>query len=162
MADYSAHLKKAKRNLYLVSGINKAFNEDWDWQVTIAYYAAVHLMNAHLAKKGNLHYKTHVDVKNALFSSLSVCKVPDDIYLSFVKLENYSRRSRYLCHEDIEKTEDSKEYPTYDKHLKKALGYLDKILIFFNKEYGESFDRQEIDCLEIKSTIYFYFSYKKH
>ncbi len=159
MADYQAHVKQAKKNLYLISGINQHLKESWDWQVTIAYYAAVHLMNAHLAKKANLHYKTHVDVKNALFMTLSTCKIPEDIYTSFVKLENYSRRSRYLCHEDIEKTDEAKEYLTYDKHLKKCLGYLDKILTFFNSEYQEDFDKQNIDCIELKNVNLRYFQY---
>jgi len=159
MADYQDHIKQANKNLTILGGINNQFNQNWDWQVTAAYYTAVHLMNGHLAKTANLHYKTHADVKNALFASLSPCKVPDDIYTAFVKLENYSRRSRYLCHEDVEKTDDSLVYLTYDRHLKKSLGYLDKILSFFSSKYGESFEEISIKCLELKNLKLTHFKY---
>ena len=161
MADYQAHIAQAKRNLTFLAGINQQLTDTWDWQVTAAYYVAVHLMNGHLAKKANLHYKTHADVKNALFARLSPCKIPDDIYTSFVKLENLSRRSRYLCNDDIPKNDDTIMYQTYDKHLKKALQYLDKIMVFFCTEYGVIFDKQKIDCIEMKVVLLSYFEYKQ-
>ena len=87
MADYQAHIAQAKKSPAFLSGINQKLNDTWDWQVTTAYYVAVHLMNGHLARRANLHYKTHADVKNALFAQLSPCKILDYVYTSFIKLE---------------------------------------------------------------------------
>src|SRR6201996_3496254 len=144
MADYQSHLNQAKKNLQILADVNKTIHNSWDWQVTLCYYVAVHLMNAHLAIKANLHYKTHVDVKNALFSSTSPCKIPEDIYLDFAKLENYSRRARYLCNDNPHNHDSDRAFLTYDKHLKKSLILLDRILKYFSIEYEESFDKESI------------------
>jgi hypothetical protein len=116
MADFQAHITQAKRNLAILSQISLNVNDSWDWQITCAYYTAVHLMNAHLAKTVNLHYRTHVDVKKALYNEAWPCKVSDDVYTAYSILENYSRRARYLCHETIEQTNDSIAYFIYDRH----------------------------------------------
>ncbi|MFI5136565.1 MAG: hypothetical protein ACHQIM_01975 [Sphingobacteriales bacterium] len=160
MANFDDHIRQAKGNLSILSEFNNKIANGWDWQVTIAYYIAVHLMNAHLAKKANLHYKTHEQVKNALFSATSVGKIPEDVYLSYVKLEGLSRRSRYLCHENNAGLE-SLPYLTYDKHFKKALKNLDRILKFFDGEYKISFKAINIDCIEVKDDKLIYFNYLK-
>ena len=87
MADYQAHINQAKKNLTILSGISKQIDKSWDWQVTCCYYVAVHLMNSHIAKTANLHYKTHEKVKTALYDPMSTCKIPDDTYAAYIKLE---------------------------------------------------------------------------
>jgi hypothetical protein len=162
MADYQAHINQAKKNLVILSSISQRVDQSWDWQVTCAYYVAVHLMNAHIAKSANLHYKTHEKVKNALYDSLSPCKIPDDIYTSYVKLENLSRRARYLCHDDPETAVDAAHaFFTYDKHLKKAIIQLDKLLNYFSNLYNENLGSTEINCIEIKSLSLSNFKYKQ-
>jgi len=160
MADFQAHIKQAKKNLKNLSEASLKINDSWDWQVTISYYVAVHLMNARLADKLNLHYKTHKDVKIALYNSSLPCKVPDDIYTAYVSLENLSRRARYLCHEDSTMSNETGFY-TYDRHLKKALLKLDILLNYFAKEYNITFEKCAIDCLDIKSQIMTNFFYKQ-
>lgn len=162
MADYQDHINQAKKNLLILAEVNKSIPNSWDWQVTISYYVAVHLINGHLAKKANLHYKTHVDVKNAIYSTIPACNVPQDVYLAFGKLENYSRRARYLCHDDMKSNDDTKAYLTYDRHLRKALQYLDTMLSYFSSEYGEQFPNYSIDCIEIKNLTLKYFKYIKY
>jgi hypothetical protein len=161
MADFQAHITQAKKNLANLSEISLKINDSWDWQVTCAYYTAVHLMNAHLAKTVNLHYKTHVDVKKALYNDAWPCKIPDDIYTSYSILENYSRRARYLCHENIDSNDDTKAYLTYDKHLKKMLKNLDDILVYFTKTHNITFQKVGIDCVEIRGITLNYFFYAK-
>jgi hypothetical protein len=160
VAAFDDHIRQAKGNISILSEFNKKIDNGWDWQVTIAYYVAVHLMNAHLAKKANLHYKTHESVKNALFSITSVAKIPDDIYTAYVKLEGLSRRSRYLCHEDSS-SQLHLPFLTYDKHLKKALKNLDKVISFINAEYNIQFNKADMDCIEIKDDQLSYFQYKR-
>ena len=160
MAGFDDHIRQAKGNISILSEFNQKILNGWDWQVTISYYVAVHLMNAHLAKKANLHYKTHEQVKNALFNDLSVAKIPDDIYTGYVKLEGLSRRSRYLCNET---STDQMEltFLTYDKHLKKALKNLDKIILYMSKEYNITFNKVNIDCIEIKDESLAFFTYQR-
>jgi hypothetical protein len=161
MADFQAHITQAKKNLAILSEINLKISNSWDWQVTCAYYCAVHIMNARLAKTFNLHYKTHVDVKKALYNSASPCKISDDVYTAYAILENYSRRARYLCHEQAGQTDGTIAYLTFDKHLKKTLKNLDLILVYFASKYGIAFIKVSIDCIEIKNLSLSYFVYKQ-
>src|ERR1700744_2651067 len=161
MADFQAHITQAKKNLATLSEISLNIQNSWDWQVTCAYYTAVNLVNAHLANTVNQHYKTHVDVKKALYNDKWPCKIPDDIYTAYSILENFSRRARYLCHDAVDKTDDSIAYLIYDKHLKKALKNLDLMLSYFSNLYGISFGKYPIDCIEIRDVQLKYFIYKK-
>ena len=61
MADFDSHVLQAKRNLEFIGSITST--ENFEWQVTISFYVAVHLINAHLARSSNLHYRTHNQVE---------------------------------------------------------------------------------------------------
>ena len=137
MASFDDHISQAKGNLTFLTGVNLNFNSNWDWQVTICFYVAVHLMNGHLAKKANLHYRTHNDVKNGInpHNPTAVYKVPEDIYLAYCKLEGLSRRARYLCHEEATAGTEGQTHVTHDKHFAKAVKNLDKILVYFKDQY---------------------------
>lgn len=151
MASFDEHIEQANKNLSFLSSINKS-QIYWDWQVTVSFYAAVHFVNAHLAKVANLHYRTHEDVKNALnpYNTTSLCKIPEEIYLSYAKLELLSRRSRYLCH-DSKKNDNEYAQFTYDKHFAKAIRHLDVIINYFKDKYGFSCNAQTIKCSELSN-----------
>ena len=150
MASFDEHINQAKRNLAFLIEVNSNNNSNWDWQVTICFYIGVHLINAHLARIGNLHYRNHEDVRNAIspVSTLSVCQLPQDIYLSYVKLEGLSRRARYLCNENFQIT-DTRQFLTYDKHFAKAIKNLDRILIHFKNTYKINFNSPQITCIDL-------------
>lgn len=158
MAIHEEHVTQAKKNLHTLQAVSLTVPDSWDWQVTIAYYVAVHLMNSHLAAVSDLHYRTHEAVKNALYNPLSPCKIPDEVYTSYVKLERLSRRARYLCHEDSNSTD---RHFTYDKHLKKALLRLDVIINYFNEIYQCNIEPIEIDCIELSNLALVNFKYKR-
>ena len=162
MADFNDHIDQAKKNIEFLQGINANLNDFWDWQVTCCFYIAVHLVNAHLAKKANLHYRSHEEVANAInpYNVLSITKLAEPVYLCYEKLRGLSRRSRYLTHEKAKQKDDEFYHPTVDKHLAKALYKLDEIMIYFEQEYKISFDVIEIDCIEIKTASLKYFKYK--
>src|SRR5690606_26414230 len=122
------------KNVEVLQGINNNVPESWDWQVTTSFYSAVHLVNAHLAAVADLHYRTHNDVKVALYKETSLAKVPDAIYLSYTKLELLSRRARYLCSDDPN-ADVSHGFLTHDKHLRKALHHLDVLITYFSEKY---------------------------
>jgi len=116
MANYNAHITQAKKNLYFLNSITDTNN--FEWQVTVCFYVAVHLINAHLAKQVNQHYRSHGQVDLAINSRnpMSPARLTDDLYLAYNKLFNLSRRARYLIHDDKENT-DTKEFLTYSIHL---------------------------------------------
>lgn len=149
MASYEAHIDQAKKNLAFLISNNSRDSPHWDWQVTICYYVAVHLANAHLAKAANMHYRTHEAVKNALCPHpLSLTQLPEAVYLAFAKLEGLSRRSRYLCHDSPCNREEIAFF-TYDKHFAKAIKNLDKLLCHFKALYGIYFVNLEVKCADL-------------
>ena len=157
MASFSEHLKQAEHNLDFLKSISKDYSEYWDWRVTTTFYTAVHIINAHLDKSVNKHYRSHQDVSLALNPNiaLSISKVPMDVYLAYEKLSNLSRRSRYLIKEDLtDKT--ANVFITYDKHLARALKNLDTIESWFSSEYKITFPAIELHCLELKSGLKYF------
>ena len=88
MANFSEHISQAKRNLTFLKSINALENNNWDWQVTAAFYSAVHLINAHLATKADLHYRSHKKVDDAInpYSPLSLTKLNEKEFLAYKKL----------------------------------------------------------------------------
>lgn len=159
MALFAAHLDQAKRNLSFLESVNKNIQERYDWQVTICFYVAVHLINAYLADKENSHYRSHSDVEAAINPYGGSCTVSDNVFTSFKKLRNLSRRSRYLIHETPSKDADGLCHLTYDVHLNKAVRYLDTILSFINLIYKtEDIPITKISCSGINFSGLRYFS----
>jgi hypothetical protein len=149
VAKFSEHINQAKSNLNFLKSILNS-KEYWDWKVTVSFYIAVHLINAHLANKANLHYRSHDKVDKALnpYSPISVTKLSENNYLAYTKLQGLSRRSRYLVHDKPgNKSEDN--HFTHEKHFIRAIKNLDKVLKFISNEYKVSFD-----ILDIKSEYY--------
>ncbi len=152
MATFEEHINQARWNLTFLGETNLKSQHYWDWQVTICFYVAVHLVNAHLAKCANLHYRTHEDVKNAInpHNPLSICKVDIGIYLSYAKIEGLSRRARYLCHDDSKNFSQESHF-THDKHFAKAIRKLDTIISYFAKRYQVNFTPISIACTDLSN-----------
>ena len=140
MAAFSEHIQQAKWNLKFLEETNSKSRSFWDWQVTTSFYVAVHVVNAHLAQVANLHYRSHEDVKNAInpYQPLALGQIDLDVYLAYVKLEGFSRRSRYLCHDNMD-DHSIDAHLTYDKHFTKAIKKLDQVLIYFADKYSIPF-----------------------
>ncbi len=151
MASFNEHIKQAKSNLNFLDLVNNKSQSHWDWQVTICFYTAVHLINAHIARRANQHYRSHELVNNSVnpYNKTSITRLSEELYVSYMKLQNLSRRARYLCHDDP-KNHDTNAFLTYDKHFLKAIINLDKILSFIAKEYSIQFLRLSLDCIELK------------
>ena len=165
MAKFDEHVKQATSNLSLLHHTNKSKNDAWDWQVTMCFYTAVHLVNAHIAHKQDLHYRSHKQVKHALNPAKSIpigTELTEELYKSYVKLQNLSRRSRYLCLDSEDVPESDVAYLTFDKHLAKAIYHLDRLMDFINKEYSVKFHSMNIDCKEMEKKTYSHFKYHKY
>lgn len=160
MASYAEHIFQSKHNLdFLVKVNTQIYSGYWDWHVTVCYYVAVHLVNAHLAKTIDQHYRKHEDVAQALNpnNAMSLTKVPENIYLAYVKLQNLSRRSRYLISEEMSNRE-VQSHLTYDKHFKRAINYLDTLMLFVSETHQEKFESYTMQCMEGKSNNLHFFS----
>lgn len=154
MADFIDHIAKVTHNLKILQEVNK-INDSCDWQITICYYTSVHLIDGYLAREGNLHFMSHGLVDSAInpFNQLAVHKLDEELYLCYEKLSNLSRQSRYLCSEQKNKRNDNPEktYSSSQKHLKKAIINLDKLLRFFSKKYDLNIDKVTLICTEFSS-----------
>ncbi len=151
MATFSEHINQAKSNLSFLGNIT-TIEGSWDWQVTVSFYVAVHLANAHLAQKANLHYRTHADVDNALnFAQImSPYRFNEQNYLAYRKLQNFSRRSRYLVNDNLSDKSKKAKF-THSIHLSKALTHLNTLMDFIKEEYAITFEIIEINCVELKN-----------
>ena len=153
MATFDEHIAQAKSNLEYLSKINLHINERWEWQVTVCFYSAVHLMNAHIIVKTQKNYLTHKQVDNVLnpFTQLSLSKLDQDTYTSYVSLSNLSRRSRYLSNENIKKDSDDIKTGcfTYSKHFKIAISHLEVILNFMIKNHNTKISKIDLNCNDL-------------
>lgn len=151
MPRFEEHIKQAERNLRFLSSINQSIGDCLDWQVTVCFYTALHLVNAHLAKF-NLQYRKHKDVNFALNfeNRASPASLPESEYLGYTALQALSRRSRYLVSERGNNLNAENAFITYDRHLAKALRHLDKLLIYFSERYKINFQPTKVSCNVIR------------
>lgn len=161
MATFEEHLRHSKNNLDYLSKINACINDRWDWQVTVCFYIAVHLMNAHIAKKSSMNYLSHKKVEEALNPfTKSASKVDQDTFIAYNKLMQLSRRSRYLLNENFKK-EDIKDMTegsfTHGPHFRKAIANLDIIIDYISKNH-EPFGKIDIKCIDMKKVSYKHFN----
>lgn len=158
MARFDDHILQAKRNLNFLSAINQSVSEYYDWQVTVCFYAALHIVNAHLAMY-NLQYRKHKDVNFALnfASQTSPARLPEEEYLAYTALQSLSRRSRYLVNEKDGKIGSTTPFLTYEIHLARALRHLNKLIHHFDTHYKIGIDPITIRCSEIKQDELKYF-----
>jgi hypothetical protein len=150
LATFEEHITQAKSNLEYLSKINFNINERWDWQVTVCFYSAVHLMNAHIIVKTKKNYLMHKQVDTVLnpFSQFSLSKLDEDTYTSYVSLSNLSRRSRYLSNENVIKNDDDIKSGcfTYSKHFKKAISHLEIIINYMVKNHKTEINKIDLKC----------------
>lgn len=156
MASFDEHISQAKQNLAFLGEVNSYSNDKWDWQVTICFYSAVHLMNAHIVAKTNTNYLSHKKVESALNPyGLSPARLDVNTFNSYNKLCILSRRSRYLLQEGFDINNPLQiASSTYSKHMKKAIYHLDAILIYIRDNYPSTFQDINIKCADLKGLTF--------
>jgi hypothetical protein len=151
LASFDEHINQAKRNCDFLAQINKGFTTYWDWQTTVAFYAAVHLINAHLDKMAGLHYRSHEDVNIAINSfGPSPCKLPQGEFTAYMYLQWLSKRSRYLISEDKNDHSTTAHF-TKEKHFARAIERLDIIMQYIHTKYGVSFAIHTLESPSLES-----------
>ncbi len=159
MGTFKEHIQQSQNNLQFLSKISTTIEDCWDWQVTVCFYSALHLINSHIVHKTSANYLSHSKVEQIInpFNQLSVAKLDENIYISYIKLFQLSRRSRYLLSENFKKEEKAELHTaaaTYSKHLKKAIHHLEIIINFIRSEYNVSFPQVEIKCIDLKGLVF--------
>ena len=145
------HIKQALHNLSFLEKVNSSLPDYYDWQVTVCFYSALHLVNSHLSHF-NLQYRKHKDVKDALspYSQLSPAKLPENEYAAYVTLQSLSRRARYLVNEKDDNLSSGQAFFTYDKHFGKALKHLNTLMSYFNGRYQLSLPKIKAGCSDLQ------------
>jgi len=153
VATFHEHIIQANCNIAFLQSINQTIDNCIDWQVTVAFYTALHLVNAHISSSG-LQYRRHADVKDVLnpYNKLSLLKLPEDEYTAYVSLQSLSRRARYLVSEKDGNIETTTAFLTYEKHLAKALKHLDALMQYFTAKYNFTLPVIVVKCSELKIT----------
>lgn len=132
MSRYQAHLKQANANLDFLGIVNNADPTRYDWQTTVAFYSALHLVNAWLCEYG-ARYRSHHDVKDAINPRTGrPSAVTDQAYADYQALFRLSRRARYLL--DETSADENRVAHTSEKHFAKAMRRLDRLMAYFQAE----------------------------
>lgn len=158
MATFNEHIAHSKKNLDFLSKVNSSVDDSWDWQVTICFYTALHLMNAHIVKKTNKNYLTHNQVEEVInpYNALSIGKLDENTFLSYSKLCQLSRRSRYLLNENFKKGDDIQQASmTYSLHFKKAVHHLDVVIKYINQNYEDMISKNTyLKCIDLNGRTF--------
>ena len=153
MASFKEHIAHSNKNLQFLEAINGNLNDNWDWQVTVCFYTALHLMNAHIVQTTASNFLSHNKVETALSPyGMSPAKLDETTFLSYSKLSQLSRRSRYLLKENYNPADDLQAASsTYSIHMKKAIYHLDTVISFMNKKYNCNISKTKIRCVDLKN-----------
>ena len=154
MGTFKDHIDQSRSNLAFLSNISLKIQNCWDWQVTVCFYSALHLINAHIVQKTGLNYLSHSKVDEVInpYNRLSVAKLDENTYVSYHALYQLSRRSRYLLNENhasIDSSGITKASITYSRHFSKAIRHLEVIIDFMKKKHSYTTSKINIKCVDL-------------
>lgn len=156
---------QGKSNLAFLTEVNKNIPNNWDWQVTICFYVALHFISAHVVVKTGKNYLSHTSINDAInpTTQLSVAKLDEKTYLAYTKLYQLSRRARYLINEN-NKQNTGKEIQTcnltHSVHFKRAISHLEIVMNFIADNYAITFSKSEIKCGDLNGLSFKNFDIK--
>lgn len=159
MGTFTEHISQGKNNLTFLTDVNKNINDNWDWQVTVCFYIALHFVSAHIVSKTEKNYLSHTNINDAInpTTQLSVAKLDETTYLAYNKLYQLSRRARYLINENKKKTAGVDVQGcnlTYSIHFKKAISHLEVVMNYMTDNYAITFSKSEINCIDLKGLTF--------
>jgi len=152
MVSFEEHLQQAKSNL---SALRVMLDTDhFDWQVTISFYVALHLLSAHMAFQG-VHVSTHKKARDNLLSlaEKNNVKADSDIFSYYDMLEGLSREARYL--HNGESPKNAPVQALFVKHGKAsdALRSLNNIMIYFSRKYEADFETTKVKSPQVAKAL---------
>lgn len=93
MPTAQAHLRQVQHNRGLLTALDPGTTPYLDWIVTIAFYAALHRIEAWFADKG-LHLQDHAQRDDWLGRTKELRR---NVWPRYKELEFQSRQARYQC-----------------------------------------------------------------
>lgn len=153
MAQFDEHYSRACSDIEFLEQVNSRFPDRIDWQITVAYYVAVHLVNAHIAKF-SLHYQSHNEIRSAInpHRTIPLAGVSPEAYDDFELLTMLSRRARYLQSEKSPSLAPQAAHYVFDKHFRRSLQMLDTILTYFYETYKLTLPKITLICPDRRPT----------
>ena len=135
MPSFTEHIEKVKRNIDFFHSINPNGEECFDWQVTVLFYIAVHIVDAHL-DRFSIHPTTHTERKeNLSFDSPRTSRITSqDAWDDYMSLEGQSRKYRY------------DKYRGNPKQLRKSCNSLESIIHYFDGLYSLKLPILNVQC----------------
>lgn len=94
MPSQQQHLRQAKHNRDFITALDPATTPFLDWVVTVAFYVAVHRIEAWLAVQSPPRHSTDHASRGNWIGRVRELK---PIYPSYQELERHSRKARYDC-----------------------------------------------------------------
>lgn len=91
MPDERQHLKKAERNETFAESLDLSIPPNAEWAITALFYAAVHLVEAYMAKVLSAHSADHKQRKQFM----SCDRTMKNCFPEYRHLETLSRTCRY-------------------------------------------------------------------
>jgi len=114
---FHEHLTRAEQNEKLALSLDTSSGISVDWAITMLFYAALHRVDAYLARK-NMHPTSHKHRDDEIERNGSIC----DIYEDYRWLEDKSKGARYdIANFDKSRLEQAKE------RLKRIRAHLNRI-----------------------------------
>lgn len=107
----------ARNNAVLAQLLAKDDDGSRQWAVVVAFYAALHAIEAWFADQNKHHFR-HEDRRQALAMS----GVPVGIYTAYMTLENEARNARYNIHL-FDKTKIEQMIREYLRRIEKHAGF---------------------------------------
>jgi hypothetical protein len=96
----SKHIEQVRHNKKLVAFLEKQSEQQFlDWQITVVFYTALHLIHALAEKKRIYIGSAHTAVHNNLNPDniAATMPLPEIVYQSYICLYEHSRNARYKC-----------------------------------------------------------------
>lgn len=93
MPDTHSHLRQAQHNRDLIDALDPVSTPFLDWVVTVAFYVALHRVEAWFADK-ELHFESHTQRDDWLTKAKELRR---NVWPRYKELEFQSRQARYQC-----------------------------------------------------------------
>ncbi|MEC0089395.1 HEPN domain-containing protein [Paenibacillus macquariensis] len=93
MATAQQHKRQFEKNKATIAVVNQLDSPPNDWLITMAFYAAVHLIEGVIVDKTSKGTKDH-KTRRVAMTRISTLRPVGALYST---LEDYSHRSRYQC-----------------------------------------------------------------
>lgn len=92
MPTYMQHVYQAERNEYFLASFDPATTQHGDWAITIAFYTALHMLDAYLATR-QVHPDSHFERIGKLLADPKL----QSLRVGYLRLYKESRSARYDC-----------------------------------------------------------------